>query len=154
MPGGRAAAVRPQWGRGEPAGLLVVRTIMIVPVEESEERTRRRAGELESEILGVLVAASAPLTPREVLDELGPALAYSTVVTILTRLHEKGMAARYREGRSFRYAPLTDADSVAAGRMNALLGGAADRTTVLRRFVDELEPGDADLLRRLMQEDS
>lgn len=117
---------------------------------EDEPTVRRRAGELESEILGVLVRAPGPLTPREVLDGLRLPLSYSTVVTILTRLHEKGMTARHREGRAFRYAPLTDSASVTAERMNALLDTGADRATVLRRFVDALEPGDEELLRRLL----
>ncbi|MEU4422457.1 BlaI/MecI/CopY family transcriptional regulator [Actinoplanes sp. NPDC024001] len=115
-----------------------------------EPAARRRAGELESEILGVLVRAAGPLTPREVLDRLRLPLSYSTVVTILTRMHEKGMAARHREGRAFRYAPLTDSASVTAERMTALLDTGTDRATVLRRFVDTLEPGDEDLLRRLL----
>lgn len=120
-----------------------------------ERPGRRRAGELESRILGVLGSAHSPLTPREVLDRLRlvPPLSYSTVVTILTRMHDKGMTARYREGRAFRYAPLTDADTVAAGRMSALLGSGVDRGTVLRRFVSTLEPGDAELLRRLFDEE-
>ncbi|GGN72485.1 hypothetical protein GCM10010112_40840 [Actinoplanes lobatus] len=112
---------------------------------------RRPAGALESEILRVLVAASEPLTPRDVQKRLAAPLSYSTVVTILTRMHEKGRAARYREGRSFRYAPLTDEASVAAERMSAALGAGTDRATVLRRFVAGLAPGDEELLRRLLE---
>ncbi|MBO3743143.1 BlaI/MecI/CopY family transcriptional regulator [Actinoplanes flavus] len=112
---------------------------------------RRPAGALESEILRVLVAASEPLMPREVQARLGAPLSYSTVVTILTRMHEKGRAARFRDGRSFRYAPLTDEASVAAERMSAALGAGTDRATVLRRFVAGLEPGDEELLRRLLE---
>ncbi|MEV0896033.1 BlaI/MecI/CopY family transcriptional regulator [Actinoplanes sp. NPDC049802] len=111
---------------------------------------RRPAGALESAILRVLVAASEPLTPREVQERLGAPLSYSTVVTILTRMHEKGKAARYRDGRSFRYAPLTDESSVAAQRMSAALETGPDRATVLRRFVAGLRPGDEDLLRQLL----
>ncbi|GAA1651879.1 BlaI/MecI/CopY family transcriptional regulator [Actinoplanes couchii] len=118
----------------------------------SEAESRRRPGELEGQILAVLGGAHSPLTPREVLDRLTPPLSYSTVVTILTRMHDKGMTARYREGRAFRYAPLTDADTMAAGRMSALLGSGVDRGTVLRRFVSTLEPGDAELLRQLFDD--
>ncbi|MBB2948391.1 putative transcriptional regulator [Actinoplanes lutulentus] len=121
---------------------------------EEESPARRPAGALESEVLRVLVAASEPLTPRDVLARLTSALSYSTVVTILTRMHDKGMAARYRDGRSFRYAPLTDEASVAAQRMNAALGAGTDRATVLRRFVAGLRPGDEDLLRRLLDDES
>ncbi|WP_433824793.1 BlaI/MecI/CopY family transcriptional regulator [Actinoplanes sp. CA-015351] len=121
---------------------------------DGESPARRPAGALESEVLRVLVAASEPLTPRAVLARLTSPLSYSTVVTILTRMHDKGMAARYRDGRSFRYAPLTDEASVAAQRMNAALGAGTDRATVLRRFVAGLRPGDEDLLRRLLDDET
>jgi predicted transcriptional regulator len=75
-------------------------------------------------------------------------LSYSTVVTILTRMRDTGTLVRYKQGRALRYAPLTDEASVLAQRMGALLGGGTDRATVLRRFVDELQPGDEELLRR------
>lgn len=119
---------------------------------DDPEPGRRRPGALEAEILGVLTGATAPLAPREVLGRLSAPLAYSTVVTILTRMHAKGQLARHREGRAFRYAPLTDGPSLAADRMSALLG-TSDRATVLRRFVDRLEPGDEELLRRLLGDD-
>ena len=102
----------------------------------------------------VLGGTTEPLTPGEVRDLLDPGgqLSYSTVVTILTRMHAKGQLARFRDGRAFRYAPLTDGPSLAADRMSALLG-TTDRATVLRRFVDRLEPGDEELLRRLLAGD-
>ncbi|MFC4065929.1 BlaI/MecI/CopY family transcriptional regulator [Actinoplanes subglobosus] len=121
--------------------------------QDEENPARRPAGALESDVLRVLVGASEPLTPRDVLDRLRLPLSYSTVVTILTRMHDKGMAARYRDGRSFRYAPLTDEASVAAQRMTAALGAGKDRASVLRRFVAGLQPGDEQLLRRLLDED-
>ncbi|MET7419676.1 BlaI/MecI/CopY family transcriptional regulator [Dactylosporangium sp. NPDC005555] len=121
---------------------------------EDQHSGRRRPGELEAAILRVLVGADRPLTSREVLDRFpdGPGLAYSTIVTILTRMYEKEMVARYREGRSFRYAPLTDGASLTAGRMTALLDTEHDHATVLRRFVNGLRPGDEELLRRLLRD--
>ncbi len=104
-------------------------------------------------MLGVLTAADRPLTPGDVRDRLGDPLSYSTVVTTLTRMHDKDMVARFRDGRSYRYAPLTDGPSLAARRMGALLDSTDDHATVLRRFVDSLAPGDEELLRRLLDED-
>ena len=119
---------------------------------EDRRDGRRPPGALESAILAVLVRAATPLTPREVLDRLRgeDRLSYSTVVTILTRMHDKGRLARVRDGRAFRYAPLTDGASVVAGRMSALLDAEDDHATVLRRFVDTLQPGDEQILRRLL----
>ena len=71
---------------------------------------RRAAGALESEILGILRRASGPLSAAEVRQRLagglGGELSYSTVVTIVSRLHAKGLLARERAGRGFTYTPV------------------------------------------------
>lgn len=126
------------------------------PESVDERGARRGAGELESEVLAVLWDAAEPLSPGEVRDRLasgeGGALAYSTVVTILTRLHEKGALHRTRDGRAFRYTPAADKAGLAARRLSALLDLAADRQAVLSRFVEDLSDGDEALLRTLLGE--
>lgn len=111
---------------------------------------RRARGALESEVMDVLWRAGRPLSPGEVRDLLGPQLSYSTVVTILTRLHGKKILERSRAGRSFQYAPLADEAGLAARRLTALLDGSADREAVLSRFVADLSDGDEEILRRLL----
>jgi predicted transcriptional regulator len=114
---------------------------------------RRAAGALESEVLAILRQASSPLSPGEVRQRLaaGPQaeLSYSTVVTIVSRLHAKGLLARQRAGRGFTYAPLDEA-SLAASRMSQALGSETDHDAVLSRFVSGLSGRDARLLRRLL----
>ena len=112
---------------------------------------RRAAGTLESEVLGILRAAAGPLTPGEVRERLAGQreLAYSTVVTIMSRLQAKGLLSRSRAGRGFCYAPVDEA-SLAAGRMSHALGNGSDRDAVLSRFVSGLSGRDAELLRRLL----
>lgn len=112
---------------------------------------RRDRGELENEVLAAL-AADGPMTPRQVLDRLGGGLAYTTVMTTLARLHEKGAATRQTSGRTFVYA-LADRSSVPARAMRRTLDTAPDRERVLARFVDELDPEDVPVLRRLLQQD-
>ena len=111
---------------------------------------RRGAGELEATVLAVLQAADCPLTPGEVRDQLGDGLAYTTVVTILSRLHGKGVLDRHKVGRAFRYAPVADEPGLAARRMARVLDGEADREAVLARFVSGLSSSDEDLLRRML----
>ena len=129
---------------------------------------RRAAGALEAEILAILRAADGPLTPGEVRQRLAPAtqaapdqaapdqadgqrgeLSYSTVVTIVSRLHAKGLLARQRAGRGFTYTPVDDA-SLAASRMSQVLGSENDHDAVLSRFVSGLSSRDALLLRELL----
>ncbi|WP_285472168.1 BlaI/MecI/CopY family transcriptional regulator [Actinoplanes sp. NBRC 101535] len=115
---------------------------------------RRRPGQLETEIVTVLGAASGPLTPGEVRDIVDPtgSLSYSTVVTTLTRLHEKGSVTRSRDGRAFRYGALSDPAGLVADRMSRLLAVEADRASVLRRFVSTLTDSDERVLRDLLRE--
>jgi predicted transcriptional regulator len=111
---------------------------------------RRAAGELEAAALGVLQAAGSPLTPAQVRDELGDDLAYTTVVTILSRLHAKGVLTRHRSGRAFSYAPVADEPGLAARRMRRVLDAESDREAVLARFVSGLRPEDEQTLRRML----
>jgi predicted transcriptional regulator len=117
---------------------------------------RRAAGALESEILGILRQASGPLSPGEVRQQLAAAqqgeLSYSTVVTIVSRLHAKGLLTRQRVGRGFTYTPVDEA-SLAASRMSHALGTGTDRGAVLSRFVSGLSGRDARLLSRLLAGD-
>lgn len=120
-------------------------------------QARRAAGALESEVLAILRGASEPLSPGDVRQRLetgqGSALSYSTVVTIVSRLHAKGLLARQRAGRGFTYTPVDEA-SLAAGRMNQALGNGADHDAVLSRFVSGLSRRDARLLRGLLVGDA
>lgn len=125
------------------------------PQSVDERGARRGAGQLESAVLAVLWDAGEPLSPGQVRDRLAAGegdLSYSTVVTILSRLHEKGALARSRDGRAFRYTPVADKAGLTARRLSALLNRAPDREAVLSRFVDDLSDGDEALLRTLLAE--
>lgn len=116
---------------------------------------RRRPGELKAQVVTVLAEAEQPLTAHEVHERLDPerSLSYSTVVTILTRLHEAGSVTRHRQGRAFRYGAVVDAPGLVADRMSRLLTGEPDRISVLRRFVKTLAPDDERALRALLDSD-
>ncbi|MEV8524092.1 MULTISPECIES: BlaI/MecI/CopY family transcriptional regulator [unclassified Streptomyces] len=95
-------------------------------------------------------AAPEALSPREVKNELGGGLSYSTVVTALSRMHAKGLLTRTLRGRAFAYTPVTDEPGLAAREMGKVLEGRPDREAVLTRFVDDLSADDEELLRRLL----
>lgn len=114
---------------------------------------RRPAGALESEVLELLQTAGRALSPGQVLAGLTDALAYSTVVTVLSRMHDKGVLTRSKQGRAYRYAPVADRQGLTALRMLRALDSDPAREAVLSRFVDELPTGDEELLRRLLGAD-
>ncbi|MEU9867905.1 BlaI/MecI/CopY family transcriptional regulator [Actinomadura sp. NPDC048021] len=112
---------------------------------------RREAGALESAIMNVLQGAGDALTAAEVRRRLDERLAYSTVVTILSRMHDKGLLVRTKAGRAFRYAPVSDEPGLAAHRMHQVMNGRPDREAVLVRFVEALSGEDERRVRELLE---
>jgi predicted transcriptional regulator len=119
---------------------------------------RRTRGSLEQTVLDTVADAGSALTPADVRDQLGGDLAYTTVMTVLTRLTEKGVLVRQRSGRGYAYAAITDQAELAARQMSKVLDAQEDRAAVLARFLGALQPGDesvlADLLARASEEPS
>ncbi|MEZ5258230.1 MAG: BlaI/MecI/CopY family transcriptional regulator [Ilumatobacteraceae bacterium] len=112
--------------------------------------SRRRDGALEAEVLSALQQLGRPATPAEVLEQLDANLAYTSVATVLGRLCDKGVAAREKDGRAFRYrATATEAD-LTARRIRTILDGATDRNLALAGFVQSLGPDDAARLAELL----
>jgi predicted transcriptional regulator len=110
-------------------------------------------GELEARALAVLWDHGGWLTPGEV-HELLPAdrdLAYTTVMTILVRLHDKGLLERQRDGRAYAYHVVQSREQHAAARMAELLEGSGDRSEALSRFLAAIGPDERDQLRRMLR---
>ncbi|MEV4517506.1 BlaI/MecI/CopY family transcriptional regulator [Dactylosporangium sp. NPDC049525] len=124
----------------------------------SERQPRRAWGSLESDIMALLWAATEPLTPGQVQTALAQShgddrtvLAYNTVLTILTRMHDKGLLQRQPSGRAHAYRPTHDAATAAAAQMRAVLDGPGDRRAVLQQFADRLDASDVEVLRALLE---
>ncbi|MFF6913957.1 BlaI/MecI/CopY family transcriptional regulator [Streptomyces sp. NPDC012466] len=61
-----------------------------------------------------------PVTVREVLEDLQKerSIAYTTVMTVLDNLHQKGWVRREAEGRAYRYEAVSTRAAYAAALMN------------------------------------
>lgn len=110
---------------------------------------RRAPGRLEDEVIVTLAANDAAMTTGEVLAQLGGSLAYTTVMTTLTRLYDKGRLTRELVGRSFAYT-LTRPEERVARAMSAVLEDSQNRDRALASFVAALDPDDIPVLRRLL----
>ncbi|GAA2449203.1 BlaI/MecI/CopY family transcriptional regulator [Streptomyces macrosporus] len=116
-----------------------------------QERPRRRGqGELETQVLSALREAPGPVDTAWVRERLGGSLAYTTVITVLTRLLAKGVVTRRKEGRSFVWTAAADEARLAALRMRRVLEAESDREAVLAGFVAALSPDDEQVLRDLL----
>ena len=110
-------------------------------------------GELERMVMGVLWDQRGWLTPGEVHEVLAAKrpLAYTTVMTILVRLWQKGRLERQRDGRAFAYRALHSREEHAADAMAKLLGDVEDRPTALAHFLQSLSAADRAQLRRTLR---
>ena len=118
----------------------------------------RPLGALEQRVMEI-VWRSAPVSVRDVMRELGPrpALAYTTVMTTLDRLHKKELLTRERDGSAFLYRPALRREeflhALAESAAAELLSESA--APVLAAFVDAAARADAahlDELERLIAE--
>jgi predicted transcriptional regulator len=112
---------------------------------------RRPKGSLEARVLDVLWRAGSPLTPAQVLGGLDEDLAYTTVMTVLTRLFDKGIVARARSGRAYSYVPVVSEAELAATRMHTALAATSDQLATISRFVDSLSDDEAAALRAVLR---
>jgi len=104
--------------------------------------------------LGEHVPELLAMSATQVLAELGGELAYTTVMTTLSRLHAKGVLNRQMSGRAYMYAVSGDPGNVevslAAHRMRRVLDSRQDRAGALARFVADLSPEDEQILADLL----
>jgi len=106
-------------------------------------------GPLEMRIVGLLDGKGA-LAVGDIqrrLDEAGHALAYTTVMTVLVRLHEKGLVSRAKDGRRYLYTSSRGAPKVANGIMSRLSKTLFkhDRMRPILTLIDDDDISDADL---------
>jgi len=109
----------------------------------------RRLGELEAEVMELAWGHGDWIGVNEILPALqGQQRAYTTVMTIVTRLCDKGLLERRRQGRGFVYRPALSKEQLAARTLRDVLAGADDPRAVLAHFVKDLEAS-PELLARL-----
>jgi predicted transcriptional regulator len=108
-------------------------------------------GERESTIMEVLWSVAEPVTVRDVLDRLDRPLAYTTVMTVLDNLHNKGHVTREKVGRAFRYRAAQTREAVAAQMVREVLAASGDAEGVLLHFAGSASPEESTVLRRILR---
>jgi predicted transcriptional regulator len=105
-------------------------------------------GPLEAEVMDAVWAAGRPVSVREIVGRLNDAraepLAYTTVMTVMSRLAEKDALARTPAGRGYVYeATAADPAGIAVKNVIRTYGNAA-----MTHFVEEAQEDPA-VMRRL-----
>ncbi len=117
----------------------------------------RGLGDLERAVMDQLWDNDGAQTVREVHNGLlaERELAYTTVMTVLQRLHSKELVVQIRSGRAFRYAPSYGRDELVASLMVDVLDQVTDRggrQAALMRFVGRVGVDEVDALRNALTE--
>jgi predicted transcriptional regulator len=114
----------------------------------------REFGQLESAIMDVVWSQDRPLLVREVRDRLHYArpVAYTTVMTVMTILHGKGVLSREKYGRAWRYWPQEQRSAHDARLMAEILRSATDSTLTMEEFVSLLSADELTAIRNAASE--
>lgn len=91
-------------------------------------------GELEREVMDA-AWRQGEVSVRDVHVALGERLAYTTVMTTLGRLHRKGLLARAKDGRAYRYSPRVSREELEQGVLVDVVDGLLRRNVHGRRLL-------------------
>jgi len=121
-------------------------------------QSRDELGDAELQVLKELWDGG-PMTVREVLTRLhakGRELAYTTVLTFLTRLEQKGYVASDKDGAAYVYSPTVSRENVTKSRVKAVMSelfdGAAGPMVLHLLKSEQLTEDEVAQLRRLIEE--
>ncbi len=111
-------------------------------------------GPLERDIMEYAWDREEAVTVREVMEAVGTRrdLAYTTVMTVMSRLWKKGLLTRGRIGRAYVYAPRGTREDHTARVVGSVLAGARDRRSVLLGFVRSVGEEELAELERLIRQ--
>lgn len=109
----------------------------------------RSFGHLERDVMRVIWRATEPITGHDIAAQLptGRDIAYTTLITVVERLRDKGLLTRFRDGRAFRYQAAVTEEQYAADLMTQALNASDDRSKALLHFAGRLDPDEAAALR-------
>ena len=120
-------------------------------------RVERKLGDLELQILNVLWA-EGPSTVRDVLEalEVEPRPAYTTVLTMMRLMHEKGYLDRRERGRAHVYQAKLREKPTKRGLLETLIDTAfqgSAEAVMVRLIEDErLSPEEIERVKKLISE--
>ncbi|MEW9520728.1 BlaI/MecI/CopY family transcriptional regulator [Streptomyces tubercidicus] len=109
----------------------------------------RRLGDLEDAVMTRVWEWNRPVTVREVLEDLQKerSIAYTTVMTVLDNLHQKGWVRREAEGRAYRYEAVSTRAAYAAALMNEAWSASDNPAAALVAFFGMMSPEQRHALR-------
>ena len=108
-------------------------------------------GELERSVMSVLWGESERTFSVRDVAEYFRDHAYTTIMTVLSRLHDKGYVVESKSGRANVYRASTTKEEYVASLMGEALSQSDDRLVVLSHFAANMDDDDRAILARLMR---
>ncbi|MFJ7592584.1 BlaI/MecI/CopY family transcriptional regulator [Streptomyces sp. NPDC097617] len=118
----------------------------------------RPLGDLEDAVMTRVWQWNRPVTVREVLEDLQQerSIAYTTVMTVMDNLHQKGWVRREAEGRAYRYTAVSTRAAYSAALMNEAWSTSDSPAAALVAFFGMMSAEQREALRdavRVVQHD-
>ncbi|MGC1419131.1 MAG: BlaI/MecI/CopY family transcriptional regulator [Acidimicrobiales bacterium] len=108
-----------------------------------------KLGDLEREVMEIVWSdPDASLTVREVNDHF-PKHAYTTIMTVLSRLRDKGFLIETKKGRLNTFTATASREDYITGMIMEALSSTRDRQAVLSLFAESLPASDKSFFRKI-----
>lgn len=114
---------------------------------------RSKTGQLEAAVMEILWDRGEWISGADVhaaLQQSHP-VAYTTALTVLVRMCDKGTVERRRfSGRAYLFQATRSREANAAARIQDVLGGVGDQPAVLTQLIEQLDDASRTRLRALL----
>ncbi|WP_333766925.1 BlaI/MecI/CopY family transcriptional regulator [Streptomyces sp. IBSBF 2435] len=113
----------------------------------------RPLGDLEDAVMTRVWAWNRPVTVREVLEDLARdrTIAYTTVMTVMDNLRQKGWLRREADGRAYRYEAVSTRAAYSAALMNEAWAASDNPAAALVHFFGMMSPEQREAVRDAMR---
>lgn len=113
--------------------------------DPSKKGLKKVLGDLEAEIMEVIWAAEY-ISVRDVYEKLKlrRKIAYTTVMTVMARLAEKGLLKKKKDGNAFLYKAACSKDKFTQSTVKKIIEGLMEdfSAPAMAQFVDSFDDGD------------
>lgn len=125
----------------------------------TEQKVGKVLGDLESDIMEIVWRSPNPVSVRDVTENLQHKrqIAYTTVMTVMNRLVDKGLLNRKQDGRAYNYKSAVSKDKFLTRISRQIIKNfmASFGNTAIAHFTEEVErlaPQRRKHLRKLLKE--
>ncbi len=119
-----------------------------------QKTSLEQLGRLETELME-RARARGQISVRDLHQEIGGRLAYTTLMTTMDRHYKKGLLQRRKDGKAYIYSPAMSEreyqESLTQHFFGMMLSDCRNSNAVLSRFVDAVSDADSKMLNELEQ---